>query len=77
MPDVFDFLVVLGVGASSNCDDLEAFDKRLVDNKQRQMWIAGFGVMDKIDVGYPMMKFTELNGWEVFSTRSNNNLIIQ
>ena len=56
LPDLFDFLVSLGVGVNSYCDDLQAFGKRFVDSKQRQLRFAVFGVMNKIDLVYPRMK---------------------
>ena len=60
LPELFDFLVSLGVGANSYCDDLEAFGKRFVDSKQRQMRFAAFGVLNKIHVAYPWMKIAIL-----------------
>ena len=56
LPDLFDFLVSLGVGVNSYCEDLQAFGKRFVDSKQRQLRFAAFGVMNKIDLAYPRMK---------------------
>ena len=52
LPDLFDFLVSLGAGVNSYCDDLQAFGKRFVDSKQRQLRFAAFGVLNKIDLAY-------------------------
>ena len=60
LPELFDFLISTGVGANSYCDDLEAFGKRFVDSKQRQMRFAAFGVLNKIGVAYPWVKIAIL-----------------
>jgi hypothetical protein len=56
LPEVFDFLISLGVGKNSYIDELLEFGSCFVDSKKRQLRFSAFAVVCKICIEAPLTK---------------------
>ena len=56
LPEVFDFLIALGVGVNSYVDDLLEFASTFVDSKKRQLRFGAFAVCNKMPAEVPWTK---------------------
>ena len=56
LPEVFDFLISLGVGKNSYIDELLEFGSCFIDSKKRQLRFGAFAVARKICIEAPLTR---------------------